>query len=755
MTARALTASRVLVGTTMPFALPIGLSAFLLFSVEPLIGRLVLPVFGGTPAVWATVLFFFQAVLLVGYLYGHLSVTRLGAWGPVVHLALAGLAFVALVLAPAHVADLRTEGGVPVFDLLRILFVIIGLPAIVLTTTTPLVSGWFSAAWSERDGDPYWLYALSNGGSLIALLAYPTIIEPRLGLSAQRGLWTIGYAALVVMLSVAAARVLPVLLARAAASQLGSSSRAAVATVGAIDWPRRLRWLLLAAVPSGLLSAVTNFIATDLVSIPLLWVAPLAVYLATFVIAFSPRGGRWIRVAGIGAPAMITLLWVPYGSSGGWPILVILAMELAAFGVVAVALHGRLAQDRPEPGRLTEFYLVLAIGGALASAFVAVVAPLAFPAVWEYPLLLVGALAALALSAKPVARVGHRGSGLDFSPFLVGFRGRVLPYLVVGAAMVAGLMATSALATEAGIRWLLVGGLVLLVGARPWFLAVSTAFVLALATFVLQPPADFQARSFFGVTQVLESKSGDLKLLMNGTTVHGSQSTDPAKRRTPQSYYVRNGPIGDLFALTSGSDAAKGRHDVAVTGLGGGALASYIEPGMTMTFFEIDPVVVRVASDPRYFTYLADAPEKPNVVLGDARLSLAVVPTASYDLLILDAFSSDSPPVHLLTSEAVADEIRTVRPGGLIAFHVSNRYYDLAPAVAAAVVGQGLTVLERWHAVGAVHEPGETPSHWLAASRDAAMIDGLRADGWTPVVPASRPFTDDYADLLTYLHIAQ
>lgn len=758
MTARALTASRSLVGATMPFALPIGLSAFLLFSVEPLVGRLVLPVFGGTPAVWATILFFFQAVLLAGYLYGHISVTRLGAWGPVVHLSLAGLAFVALVLVPTRMADLRIGEAVPVFDLLKILFVLIGLPALVLTTTTPLISGWFAVAGSERDRDPYWLYALSNGGSLIALLAYPTIIEPRLGLSAQRGIWTVGYAALVVMLAVAASRVLPLMRSRAAASLAGVSQSATrpASSAAPTDWPRRMRWLLLAAIPSGLLSAVTNFIATDLVSAPLLWVAPLAIYLASFVIAFSPRGARSIRFATIAAPAMITLLWVPYGSAGGWPLLVILAMELGAFGVVAIALHGRLAQDRPEPSHLTEFYLALAAGGALASAFVAVFAPLIFPGVWEYPILLVGALVALALTASGVVSAApRRGRGLDFRPFVAGFRGRVVPYAAVGAAMIVGLVATGALATEAGFRWLLVGGLILLVGARPWFLAVSTAGVLLLATFVLQPAAVFQARSFFGVTQVLRSPSGDLRLLMNGTTVHGSQSTDLTKRRTPLSYYVANGPSGDLFRLASAHRDGTGREEVGVAGLGGGALASYVEPGLAMTFFEIDPVVIRVASDPRYFTYLSDAPQAPVVVLGDARLSLAAQPTGRFDLLVLDAFSSDTPPVHLLTAEAIADEIRTVKTNGLLAFHVSNRYYDLAPPVAAAVSGQGLTILERWHAVGAVHESGETPSHWLAASRDAATIDALRAEGWTPVAPAPRAFTDDYADLLTYLHIGQ
>ena len=762
MTARTIPLARPLLGSTLPFALPIGLSAFLLFSVEPLVGRLVLPVFGGTPAVWATVLFFFQGVLLVGYLYGHLSVTRLGALGPPLHLVLAGLAIVALVVAPGRVADLRAETIPPVLDLIRILLVLVGLPALVLTTTTPLVSGWFEASRSRAtDGDGYWLYALSNGGSLLALVAYPFLIEPRLGLTTQRGVWAVGYALLVVLLGVAASRALPALRARGATDttdipMLGgvSSVDASSATSDAatVDWRRRGRWLLLAAVPSGLLSAVTTFIATDLVSAPLLWVAPLAIYLASFIVAFSPRGGRWIGAAVAVAPAMVTLLWVPYGSAGGWPVLAVLVMELVAFGVVAIALHGRLAQDRPDPARLTEFYLTLSLGGALASAFVALFAPVVFPGVWEFPILLVLALVGLALVAPRHVRRPHAAGRLDFSPFVSGARARVGPYLVASAVLVAALVATHALATEAGVRWLLVGGLVLLVGARPWFLALATTFVLLLATFVLQPPAEFRDRSFFGLTEVLTSPDGRLTLLMNGTTVHGSQSTDPARARSPQSYYVRNGPVGDLFAITS---PATGERQVGIAGLGGGALATYGDPATQMTFFEIDPVVIEVASDPHYFTYLSDSTRRPTIVEGDARLSFEDVDDGRFDLLMLDAFSSDSVPVHLLTAEAIADEVRITAPHGLIAFHVSNRYYDLTPAIAAGVTAQGLTILEKFHTPGAVQEPGETPSHWLAASRDPAVLERLRAAGWSAVTPADRPFTDDYADLLRYLYLGQ
>ncbi|MGK2849994.1 MAG: fused MFS/spermidine synthase [Candidatus Limnocylindrales bacterium] len=756
MTARSIPLARPIIGTTLPFALPIGLSAFLLFSVEPLIGRLVLPIFGGTPAVWATTLFFFQTILLIGYLYGHLSITRLGWVGPPVHLAVAGLALVALLIAPSDISGLRDTAVVPVLDLVRILFVIIGLPAIVLTTTTPLVSGWFEVARSQRaGGDPYWLYALSNGGSLLALLAYPLVIEPRLGLADQRGIWAVGYALLVVLLAVAGMRVVSLLRARSAVvgSLAAGPLGAAPAASRAIDWPRRARWLLLAAIPSGLLSAVTTFIATDLVSAPLLWVAPLAIYLLTFVIAFSPRGGRAIRLASVAAPAMITLLWVPYGSAGGWPVLAVLGMELIAFGVLATALHGRLAQDRPDPAHLTEFYLTISIGGALASAFVALVAPSIFPGVWELPILLVGALVALALVAPAAAAKTRiaRSRGLDFGPFFVGFQERMLPYLVAAALLAASLLSSGALAAEAGIRWLLVGGLILLVGARPWFLVVATTLVLALATFVLQPPAEFRARSFFGVTEVLTSPEGDLKLLMNGTTVHGSQATDPALRRRPQSYYVQAGPVGDLFANTD--RRTRNAPAVAVTGLGGGAIAAYALPATTMTFFEIDPIVIQVASDPRYFTYLTDAPTRPTIVEGDGRLSLRKVPDGQYDLLIMDAFSSDSVPVHLLTAEAITDELRTLAPDGSIAFHISNRYYDLAPAISAALAGHGMTALERRYQPDSTQDPGASPSRWLAASSDPSTIDALGAAGWETVTPGERPFTDDYADLLSYLQL--
>ena len=752
---------------TLAFAAPIGLSAFLLFTVEPLVGRLALPIFGGTPAVWATTLFFFQAVLLAGYLYAHVSVTWFGRWGPPIHVVLAALGIVALLLAPSRVASIPVEGLPPALGVLVLLAAVIGLPAFLLTTTTPLLSSWFAdvrggAGTGHGDGnadpatsrDPYWLYALSNGGSLLALLAYPLLIEPRVGLTSQRAIWFTGFVVMTGLLALAASRAAPAIRRGAARAAAAAATATAVETVAPIDTARRRRWVLLAAIPSGLLSAVTTFVATDLVSAPLLWVWPLAIYLTSFIIAFSPRGRRLVPAAIVAAPAMVTLLWVPFGSAGGWPVVATLLLELLALGVVAVALHGRLAMDRPDPAHLTEFYLLISTGGALASAFVALVAPVVFPDVWEYPLLLVGALVALAATAPPVTRrVRTRTRGLDFSPFFEGFRGRMLPYAVIGGLLAIGLVASGSIAAEAGIRWLLVGGLVLAVGARPWFLAGTTAFVLVLATFVLAPPAVFRERSFFGVTEVQRPSDVQRAILFNGTTVHGTQNEDPALRRVPTTYYSTAGPAGDLFGLVRPATDGQPRH-VGVVGLGAGTLGAYATPNLEMSFFEIDPVVVQVASDPRYFTFLSDAPSPPRIVLGDARLSLADEPSAEFDLLVLDAFSSDSIPVHLLTTEALATEWRTVRPGGLMGFHISNRYYDLTPAIAAGAQTLGLTVLERTHIPDSSGQAqGATPSRWLAATDDPATIARLEAIGWAPTVAADHPFTDDYSDLLTYLHL--
>ena len=498
-------------------------------------------------------------------------------------------------------------------------------------------------------------------------------------------------------------------------------------------------------------------------SAPLLWIGPLALYLASFVVAFSGRGGSLVRWATVAAPAAATLLWVPLGSAGIWPLVPLVTVELVGFGVVATALHGRLAADRPGTRHLTEFYLVLAAAGVLAGGFVALVAPAIFPDVWEYPLLAGSAVTALALTVRAAGAVRTATTGpplrraLSVGPVVGGLRGRLGPYLVVAALLLVSLVGSGPVAVQAGGRWILVGGLVLLLGGVPRFFALATAFVLVLAVLVLPPSPLFRDRSFFGVTLVLLSPDGERREILNGTTLHGVQYLDAARRSRPATYHVEDGPVGDIFRRVRElpPPVARGR-SVGVVGLGAGGLAAYAEATERWTYFEIDPVVVRVAQDPTYFTYLRDARAQPAVVLGDGRLELERVADGTHDLLILDAFSSDAIPVHLLTVEALGDAMRTVAPGGLLAVHVSNRYYDLGPAVAAAARDLGLAALRRTYApTPAGKEIGAIGSIWGVLARDPALLAPLTAADWKTVsVEGIAPITDDRPDILRFLFIA-
>jgi len=728
-------------GAPLPILLSVGLSAFLLFLVEPLVGRLLLPIFGGGPMVWTAVLLFFQVILVAGYSYAHASKTWLGRWGPVAHLGLAALALYLLIQAPGALSAGSARSAI---DAIWALAGFVGLPALVLSATTPLLSSWLVASESGRDGDPYSLIGLANAGALAALLVYPAVIEPRLGVGTQRLFWTIGFVAFGALLAWAALGAMPAVANRARPGWIGLQETAGGAS-DVVDWARRGRWLLLAAVPSGLLSAVTTVLTTDLFAMPLLWVAPLALYLVSLIVAFAAGGGRLARWAVVLMPAAATLLWVTFARSDAWPMVVLLPLDLVGFLILTTGLHGRLAADRPHRAHLTDFYLTIAAGAALGSLIVAVVAPTVFPDLWEYPILLVGALAAIALG-EPFPR--RAAAGMTFGPFFAGLPGRLIPYVVVAGLLGALLVLTSSSAMVVGAAWLGIGGLVVLFGGRRWFLVLATSVVLILSFFVLQP-TEFRGRSFLGNSRVLRSADTGLTLLVSGTTVHGSQWIDEARRSTPTAYYGPDGPAGDVFEVGA-QESATGATEVGVVGLGAGELSAYASPFTIMTWFELDPVVVRIAQDSSLFTYLSDAPGEPRIVIGDGRRSLAAEPDAMFDLLVLDSFSSNAVPIHLLTVEAIGDALRTVQPDGVIAVHVSNRFYDLAPAIGAAFEQIGLVTLER---SGDGSGPGELPSRWLATSRSPERLGALRDLGWTPVDAADRPFTDDYADLLSYLRL--
>ncbi len=742
----------------LPFASAIGLSAFLLFSLELLAGRLVLPVFGGSPAVWTTSLCFFTAVLFVGYLYAHVLVGRLPATrAAAVHLGVALVAVAATLLAPSDLGSLRDPALPEALNVMLALALVAGGPAFLLATTTPLLSAWFAG----RGGNPWWLYATSNAASFGALLAYPFLVEPNVPLSSQRLLFTVGLVLMTTLLAAVAlgARRRPLpegerdrpsaadVMSSDEPTPAGEPAPAAVAmmTAAAADTltPRRqVLWLAAAFVPAGLLSATTNYLQTDLISAPLIWVGPLAIYLASFVVAFSSRGRRWLPRLDRLVPAAATLLWVPFVQPGVWPVLPLLAVELGAFLVLAIAIHGHLAYDLPHDRHVTRFYLVLSAGGMLATAFVALLAPLIFSSVYEYPLLIaagVGVLALLPASSggAPVHRTVVRSL-----PIVRSLLGRLVPYIVVGTALILLIAREDANGARNVLGFVLLGLIAVIGGMTPRLLAVVTTVVLAVAVIATTSSPLLRVRTFFGVIEVRDS--ADAHLEISGTTLHGVQFTDD-RRSEPTTYYVRAGSLGQVFDdLRARTTSAR----IGVVGLGVGTMAAYARPGDALTFYEIDQAVVDIARDPAFFTFLADAPVVPQIVVGDARLSILSQAAGTFDLLVLDAFSSDSVPAHLLTREAVASYQRVLAPGGLLVFHLSNRYYDLESAVAATVGATGLDAVSRYFspASDVAKRFDASASVWLVAG-PPERVSRFSALGWQRP-PAGPVLSDDYSDLL-------
>lgn len=696
------------------FAATSFLSAGLLFLVQPLLGKLLLPTFGGAPTVWTASLLFFQTALLLGYALAHV-LTRLAPrrLGPVyvAALALASLTLPITVerwpvatVAPAAEVLLRLTGGV-------------GLPFIVLSAASPLLQRAYAVRSPDRD--PYILYAASNAGSFMGLLAYPFLIEPLLSGGATRTVWSLAF--------VGAAVLLAFTVGPARASEPSSPSDVDARGVR----PTRLLWWAgLAALPVSLLLGTTTFITTDVAAVPLLWVAPLAIYLLTFVVSFGPRSAVWTAwarrlvfpaaVAGVAAIA------------GAFTVEVAIAVLLAMLAVLGIALHGELYRRRPAPRNLTLFYLVVATGGASGGLFNAIVAPLVFPTVIEFHLALGVGFVLLAALPRPeqASNARVRITRMTAS-ILLGAGAIVLATAVVPTGWAAVLVGTA-------------GVLVLGMTTRGWDLL---PLALTLTALLVAPVVgDLQGllveRSFFGSYRV-EDTPDAVRLLHQGTTLHGSQ--DLNQPAVPQTYYHPDGPVGDLIALVP----PEREMHLGVVGLGAGSLVEYGDAGDLVTFHEIDPKVVEIAQDPELFTYLTDAEAEVQIVLGDGRLTLADAEPNTYDLLVLDAFSSDAVPAHLLTIEAFEIYGRALRPGGVLAVHISNRHLDLAP-----VVESGSNALGWSSAIrdDTEVEPPRTPSTWVALSSDVSMIERLTAEGWdSPAAGTSVRWTDDYSNILSVL----
>jgi spermidine synthase len=717
------------------FTAAVFLSAFLLFLVQPLFGKMVLPLLGGSPAVWNTCMLFFQAALLGGYLYAHLSSRWTVRRQAMVHLAL--LALAALALPVSVRGAVPPGGGAPIPWLLGLMAMTVGAPFLVLAGTGVVLQRWFSRSGHPQAAEPYQLYAASNLGSALALLAYPFLMEPRMRLATQSGTWTVGYVLLALLIAGCAWRVWKVADAPAPASS--ASSEAAVDDGAGVRARDRLVWTGLAFIPSSLLLAVTTYVTTDLSPAPLLWVIPLALYLLTFTLVFARRPlipHAWMVAVHPSAVAVaVLLLAVGYVKSPA----VAVPLHLLSLFLISMTAHGELARRRPHARHLTEFYLWISVGGVLGGVFNALVAPVAFDNVWEYPIVLALACLARTWPAERMDVRGHVYAAVRAGAFAYALiylsRTDVLSpavFVIVGAVL---------------INLLNVG-----LGKTPgWLMAcIGTAlFVRAYAT-ITEPGVLLAERTFFGRYKVMEYEhQGGFHVLRHGSTLHGAQSLVPERRRVPLTYYLRRGPLGQIFFA---SVLKEGERRVAVVGLGTGTTAAYASPGEQWTFYEIDPGIERIARDTAYFTYLADAPVRTRVVLGDARLSLAADSAARYDLILLDAFSSDAIPVHLVTREALDTYLSRLAPGGIIAFHVSNRYLNLEPVIAALARDRGLVGRVGQGPQDRVANGYESNSSWIALARRPEDLGYLMTQRgwWNPRTRADvETWTDDYSSILT------
>ena len=713
------------------FVVAILTGSFLLFLVQPMIARMALPRLGGAPSVWNSAMVAYQALLLGGYAYAH----ALGRFTPrrqvAIHIA---VLLVASLWLPIGLIAWRLPPGVmPELWVPWLLAASIGPLFLAVAAQAPLLQRWFANA--SGDADPYRLYAASNFGSFAGLLAYPLLVEPLLPLAAQRWLWTAGYVMLVVLVALCATRV------------RRTATVEAVAPTEPAPSARRIGyWVLLAMVPSGLMLATSAYITTDIVAMPLLWVIPLGLYLLSFTIAFAANRDVADLLTRI---APVTILLFGGVIIGGFPQMPLfgVAITLALLFMAAVALHTALYRSRPEPARLTGFYLAMALGGALGGIFAGLIAPVVFDWTWEYPLLIVaaGMLAPQVFLTDGIRALWHGERRIVALASVVLALGILFVLRAFGPAAIFG-------EERHGFAFVVIAGVGLAsIGARlPYVLALVSALALfgGFRSMGMSLAEGTRTRSYFGVYTI----AGDARqrVLTSGTTVHGIELMgSPARERTPTTYYVAGSGVGAIMRAAPALYGAAAR--IGVVGLGAGTLACYARPQQHWRFYEIDPAIVRLSRDEARFHFLSRCAPTASIVLGDARLSLERTPAGALDILALDAFSSDAVPMHLLTREAFADYARVLSPRGVLAVHISNRFLDLAPVVSAAARAGG------WHGLSLHYTPspleeGASMSVWIALSLDPSVLTALarRDPNWAPLkrYPGFVAWSDDFATIL-------
>ncbi len=727
------------------FAATLFCSALMLFSVQPMFAKMALPALGGTPAVWAVSMCFFQTALLAGYCYAH----ALNRWceaktAALVHFGLLTITSLALPIAlPASLSE--PPAGDAYLWLLGVLTLGVGLPFFAVSASAPLLQAWFAKTGHKDAADPYFLYGASNLGSLIALLAYPLMLEPVFGLKTQSTVWSAGFVVLALLIAGCAALMLT---NRASTTALDDTTGTAAALDSAapLRLSQRATWVLLAAIPSGLMVGVTTYITTDVASAPFIWVIPLAMFLLTFILVFKERLAFNYGLALTGLPvAILAYVFIPAHAAG-------VVAAVVAFFLSAIVCHRELYLRRPAPYHLTEFYIWMSAGGVIGGIFAALVAPQIFATVLEFKLLLL-----VSLLCRPGVLLGLdvpvRASRIALTAALMlvvflGYKALIDAHVIsAGGVLLYALVAV----TLAGVFL-----------TRHWA-EHRAILVLVMIIGVTVVPGDnrtlYAERSFFGTNRVMATENGQHRIMLHGTTIHGaerikSETGQPVTAANPGTYYYPGSPMPRGVALArEAKPAGGGALSVGVVGLGTGSLACYALGGEAWRFYEIDPMVGRIASNPALFSFLSRCLPNTDIVYGDARLTLQKEAGGGFDYLLIDAFSSDAIPAHLLTREAIQSYFDKLKPGGLLAMHVSNRFLDIAPVVAATAATMpgvtGVTV----SSIAPLLEPDATPSKVVFLTRDAGMVATMRA--WPDAKPldagTAQAWTDDYSDVLSAL----
>jgi spermidine synthase len=708
------------------------LSAFLLFWCQPMVGKMMLPYLGGAAAVWTTCVLFFQTMLLAGYVYAHL-LSRAPLRAQIV--AHGVMLLVPLAFLPIAFNSSALDAGAfhhPALALIGKLLAAVGVPFFVISTTAPLLQNWLSATEHSAAKDPYFLYAASNAGSLIGLLVYPFVVEPRIGVAMQSSIWGLGYAALIAMVICSAA-----LVWKAATRGGRNQTRVVNAAAERLAAREIAGWVVPAFAASALMLAVTNHITSNLASAPFLWILPLAIYLLTFIVAFSKTlhvsSARVSRLIPIVMLAMFPFVCADVIAPPGlnW---ILIATHLALLYGGALLCHAKLAERRPAPQQLTTFYFWVALGGVLGGVFTASLAPAVFRTVLEYPIL-VATLAFLRTSSdpeyKPTDRDWNYPAVVAIAVTLVWVlfrRTNIDSDVTIPALAHTACLAIAYKFRERPLRF----GLTLTI--------LMIAYSITLPQYIEGADRIFVTRNFFGVKKVL--RNGDFRSLLHGDTTHGVENM--SRPAMPTSYYHPRGTIGQIM-----NELGRPVSRIGVLGLGTGTMAGYIAPERHMTFFDIDPQVELIARS--YFTYLSHCRDNCAVIIGDGRLELDGMPDRSFDLLMLDAFSSDAVPAHLISREALRMYLNKITPDGILLFHVSNRYLNVDKLVQQLVLDAGLVAFQRMDQPGEFLSEGKTSTNHIIVARrleDLAHIPML--EGWQAVEqrPGIRVWTDDYSSLL-------